>query len=99
MAKFELTANSQMYLGNGACIPKGQQMTINIPMMGINPNNLFGNSRCKEMLLQQFAVNGISLPSNSPFLNKGHWDVKMFPFQLSNETTKFIAISALLIFP
>ena len=53
MSKFELTAHCQMYLGQGVCIPKGQQMIINIPMMGITPGNLFGNNRCKDMVLQQ----------------------------------------------
>lgn len=80
MSKFELTAHCQMYLGQGVCIPKGQQMIINIPMMGITPGNLFGNNRCKDMVLQQFAVNGISVPPTSPILNRGHWDIKMLPF-------------------
>lgn len=78
MATFVLTAHCQMTNGaTGMHIPKGHQMTITIPMMGITPNNLFGNSRCKDQLLQQFAVNGIHLPPNSPWLNKGHWDIKM----------------------
>lgn len=80
MPKFELTARSTMNMGMGMQIPKGQQITINIPTMGIGPSNLFGNPRCKDSVLQQFSVNGISLPPNSPFLNRGHWDVKMLPF-------------------
>lgn len=80
MAKFELTARFTMQLGTGSQIPKGQIMIINIPMMGIGPSNLFGNPRCKDALLQQFQMNGISLPPNSPLLNRGHWDTKMLPF-------------------
>lgn len=80
MPKFELTARFTMNMGNGIQVPKGQHMTINIPMMGIGPNNLFGNPRCRDSLMQQFSVNGLSLPTNSPILNRGHWDVKMLPF-------------------
>lgn len=46
--------------------------------MGITPNNLFNNSRCKEPLLQQFKMNGIDLPQNDIlYTNKGAWDIKM----------------------
>lgn len=78
MATFVLTARGHMTNGTtGMYIPKGHQMTITIPMIGITPNNLFGNSRCKDLLLQQFAVNGISLAPNSPWLNRGYWDIRM----------------------
>jgi len=80
MAKFKLTAHQTMNLGQGIQIPKGQQLSINIPIMGITPGNLFGNPRCKDALLQQLSVNGINVPPNSPILDRGHWEVKMLPF-------------------
>jgi len=80
MPKFELTARSTMNLGIGMQIPKGERIEINIPMMGIVPGNLFGNPRCRDAVQKQFELNGLSLPPNSPFLNRGHWDVKMLPF-------------------
>lgn len=77
MATFDLIARHQMVLGNGIVVAKGSPVTLNIHIQGITPVNLFGNSRCKDQILQQFAVNGIQLPPNSPFLNKGHWEIKM----------------------
>ena len=75
MVVFELTATRQMVLGNGMIVDKG--MPLNIPMHGITPYNLMNNSRCRDMVLQQFAMNGIPLPNNSPFLNPGCWNIKM----------------------
>ncbi len=77
MATFELTARQQMFLGNGNVISKGTPISIHIPMMGIVPGNLFGNPRCRDAVLQQFAMNGINVPPNSPILSRGHWDIKM----------------------
>ena len=76
MPRFELTARSEMN-HNGMHVGKGDTISVNIPVSGIQPNNLFGNSRCSDSLHQQFSVNGLDLPKNSPWLNGGHWDVKM----------------------
>ena len=76
MPKFELTARHDLN-HNGMHVDKGTQLTIMIPVMGITPGSLFGSSRCKDALRQQFAVNGLNLPPNSPWLNLGCWDVKM----------------------
>lgn len=76
MPRFELIARSNMN-HNGMHISKGDTIFINIPITGIQPNNLFGNSRCNDSLRQQLSVNGLNLPQNSPWLNRGFWDVKM----------------------
>lgn len=76
MPRFELTARIDMYQ-NGMYVSKGTPVSVNIPMMGILPGNLFSNSKCKDALLQQFAINGLPLPPNSNWLNTSHWDVKM----------------------
>lgn len=76
MAQFVLTARHPSFFG-GQSIDRGQSFTINIPMMGITPVNLFNNSRCADSILQQFKNQGIDLPKNSPLLNGGHWDIKM----------------------
>lgn len=47
MPTFVLTARHDINRANGFHINRGQEITINIPMMGIDPNNLFNNSRCK----------------------------------------------------
>lgn len=77
MAVFELTATRQMVLGNGMIVDKGMPLTLNIPMHGITPYNLMNNSRCRDQVLQQFAMNGVPLPPNSPYLNPGCWNIKM----------------------
>lgn len=46
-------------------------------MMGINPVNLFNNSRCVDTILKKFSAQGLELPKDSPLLNGGHWDIKM----------------------
>lgn len=62
----------------GLHINKGQEFTININMMGITPNNLFGNSRCQDALIQQFRVNGIDVPrSDYGIYSRGTWDITM----------------------
>lgn len=76
MPKFELTARHQVNQ-NGLHIERGQQLTVVIPMAGIAPVNLFLNSRCRDALRQQFAINGLQLPPNSPLFCNGMWDVKM----------------------
>lgn len=76
MPQFNITARHQTCLGNGMVIDKGDNFTLNIPMVGITPNNLFGNSRCKDIILRQFSNQGIELHPNSPLLNSGRWDIK-----------------------
>ena len=76
MPRFELTARFDL-CQNGLYVSKGTPISVNIPMMGVLPGNLFSNSRCKEALLQQFAINGLNLPPNSSWLNGSHWDVKL----------------------
>lgn len=76
MAKFEIMANRSSDIA-GLHIDRGQTFTINIPMRGISPTNLFGNSRCADTILRQFSAQGLDLPKNSPLLNSGHWEIKM----------------------
>ena len=79
MALFELMARSQMYLGAGNIIGKGEQLTLNIHQMGVNRLNVLTNPESRRQAIQQFAVNGIDLKPNSPYLNAGHWDIKELP--------------------
>lgn len=63
---------------SGLHIDKGQEITVNINMMGITPNNLFNNSRCQEALVKQFQLNGIYAPiTDIGIYNKGTWDIVM----------------------
>lgn len=78
MATFELTARHQIDRCGGLHIERGHTFTININMMGITPNNLFGNSRCMEQLVRQFELNGISVPrTDSGVYSRGAWDIVM----------------------
>lgn len=78
MAKFILTLNSHVTRPNGFQLDKGFECRINIPIVGINSSNLFGNSRCKEQLIKQLQFNGIDLPKTDILYNsKGSWDIKM----------------------
>jgi hypothetical protein len=78
MAQFVLTAKHIIQRASGLHIDSGTQITVNIPMMGITPYNLFGNSRCKDQLLQQFRINGIDAPATDAGLySRGTWDIKM----------------------
>lgn len=78
MAQFEITARHDINRPNGFHIDKGAIFTINIPMMGIGPGNLFNNNRCQEALLQQFKINGMDIPKTDiGFYSRGSWDVKM----------------------
>ena len=70
MPKFELTARYDL-THNGMHVDKGMRLYITIPMSGITPGSLFGSSRCKDALRQQFAVNGLNLPPNTTWLNLG----------------------------
>ncbi len=76
MAMFTLTARHSSNIG-GQHIDRGQTFSINVAMMGINPVNLFNNSRCVDTILKQFSAQGLELPKDSPLLNGGHWDIKM----------------------
>lgn len=76
MALFILTARHQSNIG-GQHIDRGASFTVNIPKDGITPVNLFGNSRCTDILLHQLGAQGLVLPKNSPLLNRGHWDIQM----------------------
>ena len=78
MPTFVLTARHDINRANGFHIDRGQEITINIPMMGIGPNNLFNNSRCKEALIRQFQINGIDIPySDCGVYSRGAWDIFM----------------------
>ncbi len=78
MPTFDLTATNSVSRTNGLYIEKGQQITVNINMMGITPYNLFGNSRCVDALVQQFRVNGIDVPpTDAGIYGRGLWDIKM----------------------
>lgn len=76
MPQFNITARRQTFLDNGMVINKGDNFTLNIPMGGITPNNLFGNPRCRDIILRQFSSQGIELPPYSPLLNSARWDIK-----------------------
>lgn len=76
MAKFEITAKNQMY-HNGCIVEKGDTYTINIPMTGIAPYNLFNNSRCQKELFHQLKNLGLDPSPGSPWLFQGSWNVKM----------------------
>ena len=78
MPTFELTARHDINRVNGLHISRGQQFTVNINMMGITPNNLFGNNRCADQLVQQFKFNGIDVPkTDAGIYSRGAWDIKM----------------------
>lgn len=78
MTQFILTAKQNIIRPNGFNLPKGHQMIITIPMLGIQPGNLFGNNRCKEALLNQFRLQGINIPpTDTGFYSRANWDVKM----------------------
>lgn len=78
MPTFELTARYQIHRADGLHIDRGQTFSINIFTTGITPTNLFGNSRCAEQLVNQFKLNGISVPmTDSGVYNRGVWDIKM----------------------
>ncbi len=78
MAQFLLTASHQIDRANGLHIDKGQTITVNIWIQGITPYNLFNNSRCKDILVQQFKANGIDVPyTDAGIYSRGAWDIKM----------------------
>lgn len=79
MAIFELVARNQMYLGEGNIIPKGERLTMNIHQMGVNQYNLMTNPESRRQVMQQFAIHGIELKPNSPYLNAGHWEIHRQP--------------------
>lgn len=79
MAIFELTARHSMYLGDSNKIDKGEQVTLNIHTMGVQPFNLFSNPESRRQAIQQFAINGIDVKSRDYLLNTGHWDIKRLP--------------------
>lgn len=78
MPTFQLTARSQIHRNDGLHIARGETITINIPMSGITPTNLFGNSRCSKQLIQQFKNNGIEAPiTDTGIYSRGAWDIKI----------------------
>lgn len=79
MSTFVLTATHNIDRAQiGLHIEKGQQITVNINMMGISPINLFGNSRCADALVRQFQLNGIDVPKTDVgIFSRGSWDIKM----------------------
>jgi len=78
MATFILTAKQNIDRGNGFHFSKGGTVELHINMAGINPNNLFSSSRCREQFLRQMSYAGIDLPKNDPVLNnRAYWDISM----------------------
>lgn len=78
MPTFILTARHDINRCNGLHIDKGQQISININMIGIYPGNLFNNSRCVEQVVQQFKINGIDVPkTDTGIYSRGAWDIKV----------------------
>lgn len=77
MSQFILTAKQGINRPNGFHIDKGTQLVINIPIMGIQPGNFFGNPRTKDFILTQFRAQGMNIPpSDQAFYSRGNWDVK-----------------------
>lgn len=81
MSVFELTAKSQMYLGDGNVVKKGEKITMNMHSLTAQPYNLFSNPENRRQAIQQFGVHGIEAKQGSPVLNVGNWDVKRMPNQ------------------
>lgn len=79
MSVFELTAKSQMYLGGGNVIEKGEHLRMNIHSLSVQTYNLFSTPENRRQLIQQFSVNGIEAKTGSSVLNAGNWDVKKMP--------------------
>ena len=78
MATFELTAKHQINRPGGLHIDRGQTLSVNINMIGITPNNLFGNPRCVDALVKQFQFNGIDVPKTDyGIYSRGAWDIKV----------------------
>ena len=78
MPNFVITARTNIDRANGFHIDRGQEYNISINLSGITPINLFGNSRCKAMLIQQLRRNGVDLPDTDPIMrSSGFWDIKM----------------------
>ncbi len=78
MAKFILTASHDINRANGFHLDRGYQITITVPQIGIGPNNLFNNSRCRDTIIHQFQNNGIFIPpTDTGFYSRGSWDIKM----------------------
>ncbi len=79
MPTFVLTARHDInrpQIGLHVC--RGQEITINVNMLGITPGNLFGNPRCQGMVVRQFQLNGIDVPkTDSAVYSRGAWDIKM----------------------
>ena len=50
MAQFLLTAKQGINRPNGLHLDKGTQIMINVPLLGIQPGNFFGNPRCKDII-------------------------------------------------
>ena len=78
MPTFVLTTKHAVDRPGGFHLDKGQQITININVIGITPGNLFGNNRCKDALVQQFKLNGIDIPpTDYGIYSRGLWDIRM----------------------
>lgn len=79
MPTFVLTAKHDInrpQIGLHVC--RGQEITINVNMLGITPGNLFGNSRCQDMVVRQFQLNGIYVPkTDAAVYSRGAWDIRM----------------------
>lgn len=71
MARYELIARGNIYLGNGLTIPKGESYSINIPGFGANKNEVFLKDNLGSVL-KQLSAQGIELPptklTNASFL-------------------------------
>ena len=74
MALFELTARTDMYLGDGERIKKGEKFRMNFSHMGVRPFNVFCNPHSREQASRQFSSRGIDMSSSK--LNGGYWDVR-----------------------
>ncbi len=86
MSLFELTAKSQMYLGDGNIVKKGEKITMDIHTPNAQPYNLFSNPENRRQAIQQFAVHGIDAKPGANVLSIGNWDVKKMPSQTFSRT-------------
>lgn len=71
MARFELTANTTLYVG-GQVVPKGSQYIVNVNVPNVTENNIFTTPQATESIRRQLAAQGLALPPNM-YLGRGFW--------------------------
>lgn len=79
MAKFVLTARSNIPMGSGQNpIPQGERIIVNINTFGVNQSNLFSNFAARESLFKQLQNKGYDFGKADMLFNRsGYFQVKM----------------------